>query len=315
MDHQKRSLLVILFIFFLSYAPVQAQATGAGYGVTPLLPENQLDEATYFNLLVAPGDTQRLSIQLTNQENQPKILHIAPTTATTSNIGAIQYTTTKPELLKGPVLSELLSAPKTVTLQSQETKIIDFTLTMPQESFQGILLGSFLIQEVGQNSNANGIANQFAYEIGLMIRESKKLPSMKISFHKLQLNNNDLTIQFKNQSGRLVSGTLKAKLVGKKQSFSKELQIAPNTASQIIFPFEKLPTGATSVKLTFTTDKGEKFDYQQGIYLYSQEGKLQLTKLSISWQWLITGGIFLAVCLLAITILFFKKHKKSGKSQ
>lgn len=304
-------LFVFLIGFLFCYFPLQTQAAGAGYGVSPLLPENQLDDATYFNLLVTPDNTQELHLQLSNQEDQAKTLKITPATASTSNTGTIQYTTTKAELLNGPVLSELLSPPQTITLQGKETKIVTFTLTLPKQPFQGILLGSFFIEEVNQDTSSPGLNNQFAYEIGLMIRESKKLPAPKLSFNNLQLKNNDLSIQLANQKGRLSVGTLKATLVGKEQAFSKELQLAPNTDAQIGLPFEELPTGASTLKLTFTTDNGKRFEYQQAIYLHNRGDEMKLTKLPIPWQWIVVGGIFVALLILTTVIFIIKKTRKS----
>lgn len=287
--------------------PLQVSAASAGYGVTPLLPENQLGNDSYFNLLVKPGSTQQLSLQLTNQETTPKTLQIIPTTAITTQQGVIDYTAKTAELVHGPVISELISPAQTVALSAKETKVVSFTLTMPKKNFQGVLLGAFLIQEVGQATSNAGLNNQFVYQIGLMLRENKSLPQPDISFTKLTLTDNQLTIQVQNKNGRLLTGTLKGVLVGTKESFTQEIQLAPNTTAQIHLPFEQLPKGGATLELSFTPSKEHQFSYRQNLFIHGKDEALKLSQLPLSWQYLL-GALLVLGGLLFVLIFWWNRR-------
>lgn len=305
----RQKIGIFIIGLFLICGPLNVQASEAGYGVSPLLPDNQLGDVSYFNLFVRPGATQELSLQLTNQETEPKTLQIIPTTAITTQQGVIDYTAKTAELSRGPVISELISPAQTVELTAKETKIVSFTLSMPKKSFQGVLLGSFLIQEVGQLTSNEGINNLFVYQIGLMLRENKTLPKPDVSFAKLTLNNNQLTIQVQNKNGRLLEGTFKGVLTGTKESFTQEIQLAPNTTAQIQLPFGHLPKGGATLELSFTPSKEHHFSYHQNFFLHGKKDALKLTQLPLSWQYLLGAILILGGLLFALSIWWVRRKR------
>ena len=68
-NHEKKiifSLLAILSLLWFGGAHQVQAAEGAGFTISPALPQNQIDQSTYFNLLVKPGETQRLLIYVKN---------------------------------------------------------------------------------------------------------------------------------------------------------------------------------------------------------------------------------------------------------
>ena len=304
----KITLTLLLTLPIFSLGSLHVQAVGAGYGVTPLLPKNQLDDASYFNLLVSPQSSQKLTLQLTNQEDDEKTIRITPTTARTNQQGNIEYASNKADLNKGPAISELLSPPQTITLAAKETQVVSFTLTLPATSFEGILLGSFLIQEVLSETTSAAINNQFAYQIGLMVRESTVLPEPKMTFDHLQLTDEALFVTLTNQNGRLLSGTLKGILTNTEQSFTQGIQLAPNSTAKIRLPFGVLSSGAAYLKLTFSPSEDNQFSYEQSLYLHQGNKALEMIQLPFSWQLLL--GIALVLGLIVLSLVFWlMKHK------
>ena len=91
---RKKLLLGLLaclsFLWFGTHQQVHA-AEGAGFTISPALPQNQIDQSTYFNLLVKPGETQRLLIYVKNTTKTAKKLKVSPVSAFTQTNGTIGY--------------------------------------------------------------------------------------------------------------------------------------------------------------------------------------------------------------------------------
>lgn len=66
-------------------------AEGAGFTKSPALPQKEIEERTYANLLVKPGETQRLQIYVKNTTKTAKKLKESPVSAFTQTNGTIGY--------------------------------------------------------------------------------------------------------------------------------------------------------------------------------------------------------------------------------
>lgn len=310
---RKISIFIFLLILCLWTMSPIANADSAGYGVTPLLPDNQLTADSFFNLLVSPDTSQELHIQLTNQSNQEKRLKLTVSTASTTKQGTIDYTTT-PKLNQGSALDELLTVPDKVTLAANETKVISLTLKIPAKPFTGILLGAITIQEVDQITDSATLNNQFAYQIGVMLRESKDLPEHDVSLNQLTINSKQqfqLTIK---NNGRLASGRLTGKWSGKGHpTFNQEIQLAPNTTISLPLPFkEEVVAGNGTLTVTLKIDN-QSFTYQQSLYLRKTADGIQLIKLPFptSMMVAIILGIF---AMVSIAVWYWHKKSSSKKT-
>lgn len=169
------------------------------YSVKANIPENQINKnLTYFDLKMSPGSTQTISLTVKNGSAEPIELMIEPNTAITNQNGVIDYS--KQEYEKDSSLkyafSDLISPKKKVTLQGHEAKEVPFTIQMPQESFDGIILGGFYIYQINQaddpeETNHVQLKNEFSYVIGVKLAETENTvqPNLKLNEVQAELMN------------------------------------------------------------------------------------------------------------------------------
>ena len=302
-------LLLTLGITLASFSPI-TYATGADFSVAPILPDNQVGDASYFDILVAPGKTYPLNLQVRNQSDQVKTLHIALNPAHTNLYGQLDYQNKTANKLSGPNLPDLLTGKEEVRLEPNETKIITYQLTLPKEAFSGVLIGAFVIQDTTKKAETDGIKNQFVYQIGLKVREETAKAKAQLTFTNLRIKDEQLYIDVKNNSaGDLsqvaFSGTLSGKM---SDQFSQKLSLVPYSKATLILPFTKLQAGDYQLKLNVATSETH---YQKNFRLVEQDGQLHLKSkvtpiliASLLLVGLLIGG--------SIFIFFWQRQKKEA---
>ncbi|MGM0218945.1 DUF916 and DUF3324 domain-containing protein [Enterococcus sp. AZ126] len=182
---KKRCILISGFLLgFLLGGSLSATAQGVGFTVDVQLPENQLDHTvSYFDLHVEPGVEQVLEVVISNQTKETKRIVIEPTVATTNENGVIDYSQASPVLdhtLKNPFPS-LVKRQPTITLKEKEQKLVRIPVMIPEEPFEGSLLGGLKFsqeKEVDQKRTGKiQISNEFFYIVGVRLRETKEEPA------------------------------------------------------------------------------------------------------------------------------------------
>lgn len=175
-------LILGLSLFGVS---LMAQAETSNFSVRPELPKNQVDrDLGYFDLKVAPKQTQTLSIILVNADKVAHQYDIATNLATTGDNGTIVYSNADPEI--DPSLqfniANAVTGPKTVTVPAQRSKKVTLKLTVPEKRFYGVVLGGINVQQrlaTPKKGQAGvSVRNRFSYVIGLQLREQAK-PTIK----------------------------------------------------------------------------------------------------------------------------------------
>lgn len=194
------SLCIICFIVIL---PVdRAYAEDMAYSAKANLPENQRNnEHTYFDLFMKPKQKQIISITFENYSENPIELEVTCHTAQTNDNGVIDYKGTKERKDSSLAydLKELITGDQTVKLNSKEKKEVPYTITMPEQKFEGILLGGFHIHKKDKEASTNQkvqIKNDYSYVIGLQLTETetKVTPELKLNTVEPGLSNYRTTL-------------------------------------------------------------------------------------------------------------------------
>lgn len=299
----------IFCILVFGLLPITVHAEEVGFGTAPLLPANQLDSSSYFNLLVDSGKKQKLQIQLENFEEQPKTIVITPTTAFTNKNGQLDYSISGHVPLSGPNFRDIVSPPQTITLQPKETKIVTFTLSIPKESFSGLLLGGFHIQDEAESSNSS-FQQEFSYNIGVMLREEKALPDPLLHLNQISAVDDRLAVQLENPTGALISqyrltGTLK-KTNGDSITLTPQtVSAAPQDAFTLLLPAENdLATGNYTLQLKIAGDK--TFNFREKIVIDKSESGLTVKKQSNNIAYSLAVALF-----LGLVLFIFQKRRKT----
>lgn len=173
--------LMIGFLTFIATPEATVQATeGVGYSVTPNLPENQLTNSNYFDLLVEPGAEQELSFTLTNERDSAIQVQSSFHNTWTNRNGVIIYG-------EADAVDSSLTDPLTELVELEEEIIhvpangtTEFTtiVEVPEDPFAGIKLGGFRFEEVIDESenDSNTVQNRYSYTIALSLTQQEEVP-------------------------------------------------------------------------------------------------------------------------------------------
>lgn len=261
--------LALLLVAWLSAPLASAHAEGAGFTVTPTLPENQLGGNTgWFNLLVVPGKTQALAVTVANQADTPKRLHLELTNAFTQDNGQVGYA---PNTRRDPSATTWLTAmgskPIDVELAAHTGKPVTFTVTPPAQGFPGQVLGAIYVQDQTPNqTQASGglaITNEFAMVVAVQLQTSTKQVAPALKLVSVKPSTTKLVAHIQNTRARLF-GQLKltATITPKNQSkavFTQKntgYQMAPNSAFDYALTLNK-PLAAGDYQLRIAAAAGK----------------------------------------------------------
>ena len=244
-------------------------SVGIGFTYHNEIPENQLAEGNYFDLLVEPGAEQRLVTRIHNYENRDMMIKISINDSKTTPEGLIEYGESR--LQNTPALRyslvDYLTGPKEILVKAQTSQAVTFDLKMPTEHFDGLLLGGIQLQEVtGAREEVSGfsVENEYAFVFSVSLRQNhKEVP--------LKLNSLATTYQHDNNQSFVTLGiTNDSRLIGKELSLRTTLyeagteeplaesqltdfKLAPMSIFNYSMPTNKLVPGEYLTKTTINS--------------------------------------------------------------
>ncbi|WP_273708782.1 DUF916 domain-containing protein [Leuconostoc mesenteroides] len=185
MRNKSHYLIVSMVMTIISFSlfVTGVSASEMNFSVNTVIPTNQIDkEKTYFNLKMAPKQEQDVTVTLKNNTKKDITVEIGINTAKTSSNGVIAYSESnikKDNSLKYD-LSKLVKGPDSVVVPASSSKDVTFHISMPDNSFDGILLGGLTFQqkssEVTQSkSSGTSITNEYQYAVAMLIQEKIQL--------------------------------------------------------------------------------------------------------------------------------------------
>ena len=333
----KRVVPLLLILLLLITVKSEVLADGITYGVKANIPENQIDKkVTYFDLLVKPGDTQSISLTLTNSGPEEIILGIKTNTAATNKNGVIDYS--KSEGDKDSSLevnfSDIIEGPEEVTLAPNESKDVTFEISIPKEEFQGTVLGGFYIYKIGgeteqeQEQNVQ-IKNEYSYVIAVKLTESEEkiLPELVLNDVKPGLENyrTAVTANIQNIKPTIIDKlhikavvTEKGKETVIHQMVKDDMNMAPNSSFDFPISWDNKPLmpGTYTLKLESTSSEGEwkfekdfKIDGEVSKELNTEAVELEKDNY---WIYIVIGALGLLLVSF-IVVLLYKMNKLKSK--
>lgn len=211
-------LTTISIVFFLGIPqPIVAQGSGS-FGVRPILPDNQISEASYFDIQLEPSQTQLLKLELINGSDEAMRIEVEVNPAVTNSNGVMIYDgSIEPisSIYKLDYSSIVEIIDKEVEIPANSTETVEIKVTAPEESFDGTIIGgiqvSLLPNEEKEDEEAT-IQNLYAYVIGLNISEKGNKTTVEADVDLLltqieeYLSRPALMMNFENLSASHVSG-------------------------------------------------------------------------------------------------------------
>lgn len=326
------SLCIICFIAILPANKVCA--ADMAYSVKANLPENQRNnEHTYFDLFMKPKQKQIISITFENHSENPIELEVNYHTAQTNDNGVIDYKGVKEgkDSSLAYDLKELITGDQTVKLNSKEKKEVPYTITVPEQKFEGILLGGFHIHKKDKEDSTNQkfqIKNDYSYVIGLQVTETeeKVTPELKLNTVEPGLNNYRTTLfaNLQNITATMITDMTVTAEVYKEngtevlhKTVKKNQSMAPN--SNYNFPIswdnQAFQSGKYTLKLNAIDKAGQKWSFNQGFEIRDNakkynEDAVNVKDLTNRNNYIVYVLIFMIILTVGIIIYLLWKIKR-----
>lgn len=303
------------------------------YYVKPLLPDNnQGRETSYYDLLMEAGQSQTIQLEIVNHTSTNKVFSVDIVDSLTTNSGAIGYDK------KGNYDSTLkykftdsASALKEVRIKAMESQIIDVTLEMPKEQFDGLMIGGIHISEMKETKETGGIDNVFSYIVPVKIHETEKDFPNQLTFSDIKIKkNNQIAVKIQNPNPNILSDiTLQATIYKKGyqgavyEHTMKNIQIAPNSNffPLIILEEEQLDAGKYEIEFYAANEKFQEkwkseFTISKNQVANSNDGFV-INKKTLSWKsYGVLGTSFILIAFILIILMMQKKrYPKTNKKK
>ena len=326
--------------------------SSVGFSTTPVLPENQRQNGTsFFDLLVQPGQKQELVVIVRNESDESISVLAEVVTASTNRNGDVNYTASDANMDETLRISmeDILTLPQDrYTVPANSEILLPVNLELPNESFEGIILGSIrVVKEITEEEKAAGgaIVNQFAYVTAVRLAMSEDAESISPDFAmgeitaELVNHRASIVAQIRNTQPMLVKGTsITAKIFRQDSDQSifeydmPDVSFAPNS----IFPLSFVDSAGYGI------DAGEykaeiSVEYQEKKWVFEQEFSISaqsaasINESAVNQQtvqnnpiipeiaastpeWVLYAGlavgIVISLCLLIMTIVKIRNKMK-----
>ncbi|HBM2518137.1 TPA: DUF916 and DUF3324 domain-containing protein [Enterobacter hormaechei subsp. xiangfangensis] len=306
-------LLALLFASIFFFVPTIGTASEFNFAVNPVIPENQIDkEKTYFDLKMAPGTVQTVEVQLRNDTDQEVVIVPVIASATTNLNGVVEYGENDIEADETlPYdMADLIEVDEEITIPKQSQITLPLKITMPSESFEGVIAGGLTLKETieetdtadSEEEQGLAIKNEYAYVVAILLRQNttEVSPDLKLlDVGPGQVNaRNTINVTLQNPEAAYLNSLRLINEVKKKgdsdvlySSDTSRMQMAPN--SNFSYPIslegQRLEAGTyvlTSVAYGGKSDEGQyKIENEEG------EEESYLYKWTFEKEFTVTGEV------------------------
>ncbi|WP_245791381.1 DUF916 and DUF3324 domain-containing protein [Enterococcus silesiacus] len=297
---KKRIYVLFILLFILLFHPVKTfseekfTSSIKDFSYEILYPENQSDKNLgYYDLLMKPGEEQKIQLQLNNTSDQPMLVTINLNSAKTNGNGVIEYgpsTLAKDDSLKID-LSEIMKGPKEVTIPAKSSETVTFTVSLPLIRFDGYLAGGIqlkpVMKETKPQNDKNMIQNKFAFLIGVLISEQevKEIkPELKLNTVSLKLKDGGYSVfvNISNLKGVFVENmtanvqiTEKGKNITLFELKREHMRMAPNTMIDLPISLDnhRVKSNDYTANIQIKTENGGNWTWIKNFNLSKIEAK------------------------------------------
>ncbi|MCI1986106.1 MAG: DUF916 and DUF3324 domain-containing protein [Lactobacillus sp.] len=278
MKHLRNFVVMLAMAIGLTgLAPVNAAEEPGQFTLTPQLPSNQNPKTSgYFDLLVKPGQTQTLTVQLTNSSDQPGKFQVWANPGLTSDNGAIDYSQRHRNADAGAPLAfrQIATLPQHVyTVGANSHVAIPLTLKLPNKQFRGRVLGALNVVQVGKGaatttSGNTVIRNKVGYSLAVVLQQSREPVAPQLTGGKARPKavNHWPTIQltFHNPAATIIPGlTLQTRVTRQQKTYlkhtSSDYQVAPNSSFHLNLDLNGQPLRPGKYTVETTASSGKFF--------------------------------------------------------
>ncbi|MGM0095989.1 hypothetical protein IGI69_001176 [Enterococcus sp. DIV1083b] len=328
-------VLISFFISLCCVTKVTGHAQTTRFTVTPELPQNQVSDVTYFDLLVNHETEQNLTVALHNTSPDPLTIKASALNSYTASTGIIAYQAEQTaEENQGISFSELIENPRqTIQLAPGESYQVHFTLSMKGKEFAGEILGVFAFEEEPSETTESQQTNlQANYKIqqGVRLRQNvATMPDPQLSLINSEAAERNGSAALKSSirnSQPTAFGKISVKTIIREQDsgnkvggFSAEnFQIAPNSVLELFSTCDQniLEPGTYLLRIELNAPKGT-WVFEDSVVVDRKQANLinRQTTLGAAYlqkqYWFYALGILLFLLVLLLLFFLYKRRKKA----
>ncbi|MDA9470440.1 DUF916 domain-containing protein [Enterococcus sp. 5H] len=316
---------LILCLPFLFFLPTKGLANNSGFYVTPVIPENQLENTVdYFNIGVPAVMDQTLEVVIANESSEPKTVQLSLLDGMTTKDGTISYdkkhTYDDSQKYRISKIAELEQ--NEITIGPNNSATVKIHLKYDITDFFGTILGAVNVTEKEASNTEVGVNNSFAYNIPIKIRVAEESKEHRLNYIGLTFNSEkakqSLDLMFQNPDPVILRNISLSFNIYKKDKPSdslwykemKEVELAPNSlfSPELSLTEAKLKAGKYVLKIVAKSDVIDRSWESDFTISASEErsmnGGVEILSESNHW-WL---AIFAAIVVLGgAGYVFYKK--------
>lgn len=334
-------VLFVILIGLIGSGNVYAEDAaddGVGYSVRAMLPENQRDTGrSFFDLRMVPGQEQVIQVEISNESDEAATYEIQLNNAFTNNNVIIDYQKTEnpvDETLVNP-FDTIASAQNQIELPPQSQSIIDITLKMPAEEFDGMNLGGIRVSKVADEEKAeNSVSVATAYVIGVILTENDTVvkPDMQLKEVTADLRGfkPQFVVNLQNPQAMNISDlTIDAQVYRAdsddvvKEAKTMDHRVAPNTTFNYFIPTDGDPMYPGDYRLNMVAEdqSGNRWEFDKEFTVTDENAdRINNDAVGITVEsnnrWLfIALGVLTGIILILIIYLIVNRRKKNRKDR
>lgn len=340
--------IIIVLASILPIIPVSAADMGTGFKVNPNIPDNQTANKGYFDLRMKPGATQEISVDITNTSDVPIEVTIEAYPGITNSSGTIEYTeiTEHDESMKYPFNEIAVVSEPVITIPAQTTFTSTTTIKMPDEEYDGMILGGLVFTKVPEDEEGGGsisLTNVYSYVIGVVLTENDNIVEADIDYvdvyPELAYSQSVIMHKIRNPYPAIADNlSLDIKIYPKGDESPRwthtrdYFRLAPNTTMEYIQFLEiddpDIQPGIYTSKVVITqSDTGKTWEFEKEFEVAKNKAD-DINKESITkefapqqqkqgiptWAIILTIGIGILIVLLIIMLIIMIKNKNKDKT-
>lgn len=268
------SIALLIALGFL--APRTVEASQLGFSVTANVREldNRASDQSFFDLLLEPGQKQTVTVTLKNDTNRQMTVEQEVASATTNINGVVEYSPNdiEPDESLRFNYDDLVEAEQEIVLEPHSEKTVNINLQMPEERFDGQLVGGLTYREkideaaeVPSEQEGLAVTNRFAFVIALLMRQNKETVEPDLKLHDVgpgqvnyrnvinaNLQNPEMTFLNRMHINAKVQGIDNPEI---EYSVNQDrMQMAPNTNFDFPISLEGQPLRPGRYRMTMTVN-------------------------------------------------------------
>ncbi|WP_099223829.1 DUF916 and DUF3324 domain-containing protein [Listeria costaricensis] len=328
----------------LNLLPQMASADSTiNFGVEAEIPDNQIDKKqSYFDLKMSPGQEQTVYVNVSNATSNKVTVEMNINAATTNDNGYVDYSEgdKKPDASMKNNITDMVEYDKEIEVQPGETKKVPIKITMPDESYDGIVLGginftqkeSEVAGDEESSKDESMVKNRYSYVIGLMLTETDTAvePDMELKSIKPGQYNyaNYVKVNLQNPTSAMITGlNIDAKVYKDgsdevlHETKKEGLSMAPNSNFNYMIDWEnqEFKPGTYRMKMTATDGNDHTWKWDEKFTIERDDAKKyndRAVGLEKDYTWLyITLGIVGLLILLLIVFLLGRRSSKKKENR